>query len=71
MFMININAAFIFRFFKGWSFIFMRAEPPSCLFLSHKHFFIKKTIELFLYFVLVVILIVSFSFIERLHSFVD
>lgn len=80
MVLININAAFVFLFcfvfFKGVILHFHASRVPFFLYLFYptKHFCKTKN-QLFLYFpffflVLVVNLIVSFSFIERLHSFV-
>lgn len=72
MFVININAAFIFCFLRGGPSFSCEQSPLYICFIP-KTFFIKTKMELFLYFdfVLVVNLIVSFLFIERLHSFVD
>ena len=79
MVLININAAFVFLFsfffFKGVILHFHASRVPIFyICFIPQNIFVKQKISYFciflFFFVLVVNLIVSFSFIERLHSFV-
>lgn len=59
-----------FVFFKGFSSFFMQAVSPFYICFFPQTFFCKTNSVIFVFSFLVVNLIVSFSFIERLHSFV-